>query len=194
MTTVRVADGWWTRWTRATALGWVAGFVLMLVLLVLLEGLGLAGQLGIGLGMGAGVGLLQARAIGPLIGARTRWTAATILGVALPFLAFDLASLAGAPVPWSLPAAVVLAGLCAGLMQRPLLAPLSDTPSGWLGASLLGWALAGSMVVLGELLPRTPGVFGALRYIAVILLGGVLLGAVQGLALGRLLRKAPALS
>jgi hypothetical protein len=178
------------RWAAATFLGWVIGFFLMLGLVGLGEAVGAgASQAPLGLGMGLGVGLLQARFVALWMGARRRaWIVATSLGLAAPFLLSDLADLGGLGLPYWLPAYVGAGGLTAGLAQALVLrAAPSARPMRigiWIVASIVGWSLAASTVAVNDAyLPRIPGLFGALLYVAVVLLGGIALGLVGGAAM-----------
>lgn len=74
-------------------------------------------------------------------------------------------------------------------MQWRLLRQYVGKAAWWIPASLIGWAGAGATVALNDnVLPRIPGVLGALIYIAVVLSGGVVLGATTGAVLRRLPR------
>lgn len=63
------------------------------------------------------------------------------------------------------------------------------TPAAWwIPTSVPGWSGAASTVFFNDrYLPRIPGVIGALVYIAIILLGGIRLGAITGMAMRRIL-------
>lgn len=176
-------------WVRATALGWILGIPAIVLLSVLGEALGLEHvQSPLGLGMGAALGLAQAHALRRLVPRPLRWPAATLWGLAAPFLAWDLAALAGSRLPWSLLVAVPAGGLLAGLLQAPLLRPLGVRRLHWALASLVGWALASDSVVLADGLRRFTslrGLPGALAYLALVAAGGVLLGLATGLVLRR---------
>ncbi len=50
-----------TRWVRATALGWLVGFVLVVVLAVVWDMTSGGAQFMVGVGMGTGVGSMQSR-------------------------------------------------------------------------------------------------------------------------------------
>ena len=52
------------RWVRATTLGWLLGFVLVVVLSIAWDQIGGGAQFIVGVGMGAGVGIMQARVVG----------------------------------------------------------------------------------------------------------------------------------
>lgn len=172
------------RWISRTFLGWVTGFVLAIGLILAVEGLGLRGvQFPLALGMGLGVGLFQARPLTPWLGRSCPWVVATTLGLTLPFVTADLLQYLGSPLPYSLAGYVALGGLLAGALQWRLLRGLVGRAAWWLAVTPAGWLLAGSTVWINELLlPRTPGLVGALRYVAVVLSGGVVLGAASALA------------
>lgn len=176
------------RWVAATFAGWVVGFGLVLVLSALSGLMGLGGtQFPVGLGMGAGVGLLQARLVGRRVGGARPWLVASAGGMAAPFVASDLASVLGVPVPYSLSACVALGGLVVGLLQWRVLARVSSDARWWIVAAPVGWTLAASTVFIADrFLPRIPGLLGASAYVAIVLTGGVALGAVGAHALRRI--------
>jgi hypothetical protein len=182
------------RWIRVTFLGWVLGFALVLLLIALSEGVGLGDtQFSIGLGMGAGVGWLQARAIAANLGGRRRWFAASTLGLTAPLAISDAADLLSAAQPYYLPLFIVLGGLLVGSLQWLILRRGGRRAHAWIPATTLAWSLAGSMVfVSDQLIPKIPGIVGALLYVTPILLGGLLLGAASGPVLQRILPPASA--
>jgi hypothetical protein len=173
------------RWISMTFLGWCGGFVLAIALLVAVESLGVREvQFPIALGMGFGVGLLQARVLPPLFGGGRRWVATTALALSAPFMAADLAGALGRPIPFSLAAYVALGGILVGLLQWRFVRSRGARAVWWLAITPVGWLLAGSTVWINEyLLPRTPGIVGALVYVAVVLAGGLVLGAAGAVAL-----------
>jgi len=175
------------RWTRVTFYGWSLGFALILVCLALTGMVGLgSSQFPVGLGMGLGVGLLQRRVAPERTGTGAGWLLATTLGLTAPFLARDIARLLSFQLPYALAGSIVIGGLVAGLLQARVLRLGAGRAAVWAAASTLGWALGGTTVVLNErVLPRTPGIIGALIYVGVILIGGILLGATTGLVLPR---------
>lgn len=180
------------RWTWATFLGWSLGFLLLLLFIAVSGLLGLGDtQFPLGLGMGTGVGALQRRLVAERVQATTGWWRASIIGVTAPFVVWDLVQLLPVPLPHALAGSVVLGGLTVGVLQARVLRAYSTRSAEWIPASLLGWSLAAATVVANDHLPKIPGVIGALIYIAVILVGGPLLGVTTGLALERIL-KAPA--
>jgi len=177
------------RWTRITFYGWSLGFALVLAFLALSGLVGLGNpQFPVGLGMGVGVGLLQRRVVAERTGTGTGWLGASALGMTAPFLARDAARLLHLQLPHPLAGSIVVGGLLVGLLQWRLLRLDPGRGAGWFVASLAGWALGGSTVVLNErVFPKMPGIVGALMYIGVILTGGILLGATTGLILPRTL-------
>lgn len=176
------------RFVVQSFLGWVLGVLLAIVLAVAGDSVGIEGtQLMVGVGVGAGVGLVQGRVLRPWVGPARRWLAATVLGMATPFLVSDvLAAMAG--VPFSLPACVAAGGVLTGCLQQRLLRPCVRRSAWWIAASALAWCGAGATVMLSELLrddlPR--GAVGALAVLGLWLSGGVVLGVVGGVTLGRL--------
>ena len=173
------------RWIAGTFVGWSAGFVLAILFIVAAESVGMpATQFPLALGMGTGVGVMQARVLRPYLGARGPWIAATALGLAAPFIVADLARGLGFALPYMLSAYVALGGLLAGILQWPLLRGLVARAAWWVPASLVGWSLGGATVALNDLLPKTPGLVGALQYVGVVLAGGLLLGSAGAAVLG----------
>jgi hypothetical protein len=181
------------RWTRATFLGWSLGFALILLFIGLSGMVGLGdSQFPVGLGMGIGVGLLQRRVLAEYLGTGAGWLGASAAGMTAPFVARDIARLLALEIPYALAGSVVVGGLAVGLLEWRVLRRHVTGGASWVLASVFGWALAGSTVVLNDkVLPKIPGVVGALIYIAVILIGGVPLGVITGLVLQRLGSHAP---
>lgn len=166
-----------------TFAGWTLGFVLAIVLLVAVESAGVpAVQFPLALGMGIGVGVLQGRILAPPYPAVRAWTIATASGLSAPFVVGDLLQLAGAGIPYSLPVHVALGGVCAALLQWRLIRTVAARAWWWMIITPPGWLLAGSTMWINEALPKTPGLAGALVYVAVVLAGGLILGAAGSLA------------
>jgi hypothetical protein len=173
------------RWILRTFLGWAAGFVLAIVFIIMGETLGLREvQFPLALGMGLGVGLLQSRMTAEQLGEKRSWVLASTLGLAAPFIIADVLRLAGQPLPYSITAFVGLGGVTAGIAQWRLLRRHLSAAAWWLVASPIGWLGGGFTVWINEeLMPRTPGLIGALQYVGIIMLGGIVLGAVSAIAL-----------
>lgn len=179
------------QWVLHTFLGWILGFALMLLLIGVSGMVGLGDtQFPIGLGMGAGVGIMQARLIGRLGADGRRWSLASALGMAAPFLVGDVAKLTPYTVPFSLALYIVFGGILTGILQWPVLRPVGRRAPEWIGVAAVGWTLASVVIPFNETyLPRIPGITGALLYVGVVLVGGVILGVVGGMGLARIVRR-----
>jgi len=180
-------------WVRATWAGWVLGVPLIAAFALLGEAVGMGGsQVLVGLGMGTAVGLMQGRVIrrvGPKLSA---WLLSCVVGLGVPFLAVDVAKVAGFISEHSLHAAVALAGLIAGVWQAFLLRPRFRNTVWWIAWSVAGWALASGATAIADAMSREHamrGLWGALAYLGLIAGGGLVLGLVTGLALVRGLRR-----
>jgi len=180
------------RWLRVTWLGWLLGIPCVVVLALLGEGLGIGGtQSIVGAGMGVGVGVLQALAL-RRVGLRPAgWIASSAVGLALPFLPFDLAHLFGRSLPYSLAGCVAAGGVIVGTWQALLLRARFAGAAWWIPASILGWLLAAGMAGFSDRLLQAHavrGLAGAGLYLGLIALGGVAVGLVTGWALRYRLR------
>lgn len=180
-------------WLRATALGWLLGIPLLVILALIGESLGVGGtQVLVGLGMGIGVGIMQGRRIATWLPIGRAWRYVTPLALALPFLATDLGNLLDLDFPYSLPVAVAIGGLLTGLAQTRLLRPHVTNAALWVPASLIGWSLAGAVASLGDVVVKNSavrGIAGALLYLGLAAGGGVVLGVVTAFAIGKLVRR-----
>ena len=174
-----------THWIARTFLGWCAGFILGLVLLVVMESLGVRSvQFPLALGMGLGVGALQAGAVARVPGGSRAWVITSAAGLTAPFVFADVLAGLDAPVPYSLAAYVGLGGVLTGILQWRLLRTVFDGAGSWLAVTPLGWLLGGSTVWINEqALPKTPGLLGALQYVSVVLAGGIVLGVAGAIGL-----------
>ena len=173
------------RWVAPTFLGWSAGLFLAIALIIGVDSLGVSGtQFPLAVGMGLGVGAVQAGLVASLLGGRWPWIVATTAGLSLPFVLGDALRLAGVPLPYALAAYVAIGGVLAAALQGRLLQGRSVAGTWWWQAiTPIGWVLAAAMVWLNELLPRNvTGLLGAGRYLAVVLCGGVVLGAASAVA------------
>ncbi|HMB94267.1 MAG TPA: hypothetical protein VKP65_25680 [Rhodothermales bacterium] len=168
------------RWLRLTWAGWVLGIPLIVVLALAGEVVGIGGsQVLVGLGMGIGVGLMQARAIRAVLDNSGAWFWSCAIGLALPFLASDIAGVAEWDVSYSLHVCVALGGFLVGLWQSFLLRRSVAKAGYWVGGSALGWLLAAAPVALVDALPLR-GIWGAVLYLSGAVVGGLILGAVTG--------------
>lgn len=175
------------RWLRATWGGWLLGIPCVIALALAGEALGIGGsQVLVGAGMGAGVGFMQGRVIREVIGKAGPWAWSTTVGLALPFLVFDLAKAAGREWPFSLYPCVAVGGLIAGAWQARLLRPHFRGTGSWVAASAVGWSLSAGAAALadaGRVSQSVRGLAGALLFLGIVALGGLVLGIVTGAAL-----------
>jgi len=181
------------QWVRATWAGWLLGIPFIIALALIGEAVGIGGiQSLVGVGMGAGVGLMQGRAIRSVLHRAAPWFWSCVVGLGLPFLAWDIAKAAGWDFPYSLYVSVALGGLIVGIWQAFLLRPHLHNTGWWVAASVVGWNLAAGMAAIADSLFRARslrGIWGALAYLGIIAGGGVILGLVTGGSLVWLLRQ-----
>ena len=168
-----------SRWVRATTIGWLLGFGLIIVLAIAWDMIGGGAQFMVGVGMGAGVGYVQGRLVGKWIDKPRQWLWASVLGMGTPFLLWDLSAVIGAESVFSLPMSVLVGGLFVGILQWRLLRPHSGRAIWWVPASLVGWGLPAAAIALGDG-GVFPGPGGQLLSLGAMIFGGVALGAVTG--------------
>lgn len=167
------------RWIGMTAAGWLLGFVLVIVLATAWSATGGTAQFMVGVGMGAGVGFLQARVLGSRVDRPRRWLWASVLGMGLPFLLWDVGAGLGLNDLFSMPACALVGSLLVGVLQGRLLRPRFTRAPWWIPACVVGWGLPVGITLLGDSGPP-PNPWPVL---AAIVFGGVMLGAVSGAAL-----------
>ncbi len=168
-----VVRSFYSQWIFATVQGWFLGFAVVIVLALLLDLIGANVQSIVGIGMGAGVGYMQARLLRQRIGVYKQWMWSSVISMSLPFLAWDLTAALGIELPFSLLACVLIGSLILGLLQWQILRKHSDNAYWWVPGCILAWGLA----------TAAPDML----VIVSILLGGVVLGAVTGAVLTRIL-------
>jgi len=178
-----------SRWIGATFAGWCAGFVLSILFLVAIESVGIPNtQFPLALGMGLAVGFTQGRVLAPRLGGRWRWILTSSIGLAAPFIVMDLFQAFGVDVPYALAAYIGIGGLAVGVLQAGVLSAIAQRAVWWVPSAAAGWVLAGSSVFVAErfIPPGIVGIAGLLLYVGIILLGGIALGAVEAMALHRI--------
>lgn len=188
--THRVAHITRTTWLRATALGWCAGIPMIAAFALAAEGVGLGGKQGfVGLGMGAAVGLLQSRTLRGVLAHPWHWTVITAIAFSVPFVAVDVSQALDHPLPYRVVVAVAFGGLAVGAAQALRLKAAGAHPAVWTIVSTIGWTLAALPTAAADAMIRhqaVHGILGVLLYVAILLVGGALLGAVTGTALERM--------
>ncbi|MCA9727024.1 MAG: hypothetical protein KC729_05020 [Candidatus Eisenbacteria bacterium] len=174
------------QWVRATTLGWLLGFVLVIVLSLVWELFG-GVQFMVGAGIGAGVGYLQGRALASVLGRSYRWMVASTVGMGAPFLLTDVLHLAGLGLPYSLPRNVLYGAIVIGVWQAQLLRPVSRRSVWWIPACLYGWAIPAGAIALGD--SQAPRALKVIGSFGGIFLGGALLGLATAGCLTWILRR-----
>lgn len=167
-----------SRWLKATTLGWLLGFVLVVILAIAWDQVGGGAQFMVGIGMGAGVGFTQARIVEEWMGRPSRWIWSTTVGMGLPFLLWDLGVGLGADAVFSLPLCVLAGSLFVGVLQGRLLRVGFHRTTWWIPASIVGWGLPVAAMAVGD-----SGVLsgaGAIVSVVAMFLGGAVLGVVTG--------------
>ncbi|RMG44634.1 MAG: hypothetical protein D6718_09615 [Acidobacteria bacterium] len=180
------------RWVGATFAGWLLGFVFIVLAAAGGDLIGVGdgeSQFIVGIAMGAGVGYAQGRVMRRRLDVTWGWVWASAIGLGVPVGAFDIATAVWGESWPSIPIAVVTGGLLAGLLQRRILRSRCARADWWVPACVAGWTSATGTAAVSGLLPSGPSAgWFALVNIAVILLGGVVLGIVTGGALVWMLR------
>jgi len=169
------------RWVGANTLGWLLGFVLVLVLSQGWDLIGGGAQFMVGVGMGAGVGVLQGRVIAPWVTSWRHWALTSTLGMGAPFLLWDVGVGLGMNWPLSLWVCVLTGSVLTGFLQQRLFRPHRPRVRWWVAACVVGWMIPEGLIVLDDL-GFLQGMWVFLSISAVIF-GGVMLGAVTGAAL-----------
>lgn len=170
------------QWVRATAAGWLLGFILVVAVALLWGAVGGNAQFMGGVGMGAGVGFLQARILRKRCQMSWSWLWVSIIGMGLPFLAWDIGALLGGGRFFSLPFCLFLGSIFVGVLQARLLRARYKGAYRWIPACVVGWGVPAAFLALGDSgLPP-----GALALPIAIVFGGVVLGIVTGQALAQM--------
>lgn len=177
-------------WTRATFWGWLMGVALIIILSSLLDAVGIEGmQFYIGVGMGAGVGISQWMLVRKFHPAGTAWIWASLAGMGVPFIIFDV--LIDEEITYKLPLCIASGGLLTGWLQYNLLKKITANARPWVAACFSGWLLAGLLVLTIDYVMAIKGegwlnLALALLNLIIILAGGVVLGRITGYALKRM--------
>lgn len=185
-----IPQRFFSRWALATFGGWVLGVVVVVLLAGIGELVGVGDQFAAGVGMGWSVGFAQWRIARKWFGATTQWMWASTVGIGTPFVLSDVF---GAwrddswlrDDSWFLVVMAALGGLLSSLWQRRTLQSRSVKANWWVPACIGGWVLAATLPA-ALLIPRPH-----LSNIGAIALGGVALGVVTGGALVWVLRSEP---
>lgn len=169
----------------ATSIGWALGVIAGVIFIVAAESLGIREvQTPLVLGVALGVSVQQRRVLQPMLGeSRHHWVLLSCLGLALPFIAADIAAVFDWPREYNLFVFVVLGGVLLSVLQWSILRRAVFNANGWLIASSAGYMIAALTLWMNDrILPKTPGITGALQYLTVVFAGGVLLGVFTAIA------------
>lgn len=180
------------KWIKATAIGWLSGIILVLLLAMAFEGMGIHNmQFFMGIGMGAGVGFMQWRALRKIIAVNKDWILAAVIGMSVPFLLFDLLKIfAGFTLgPNYILYSVCLAALLTGVLQFFILKRFTGEAILWIIANIIGW-IAATLTFLS--INYTQQVFSNNMVIffvniAVMLAGGFVFGFITWMFLKKIL-------
>jgi hypothetical protein len=194
-----VGWGFWWLWVLLTFLGLGFGFLVGFVL-----GHVVLGNVSVGIGIGAVVGLLQWLLLRRRIPNSAWWIPATVIGLFVPLGLYGIAWLIwGIPFDLGWPmgglgwaACFLVGGALVGRLQLRVLRRRVAEPRSWVFYSAIGWCVSVFPMMI------SPDMTGDLPIPLLILrnavmspaFGGVLLGAITGVGMMRLLRRKPASS
>jgi hypothetical protein len=183
-------------WIRATILGWFLGFVFVVALSAIFEGLGLSEmQFHVGVAMAMGVSMAQWCVLRRR-GFYLSWIWYSIAGMGLPFIAIDLFYL-------SSPSAVSENHLALGagsgavllaVLQSVLIRKLAPLATGrWIVLSTLAWWVAAGSVMLINYTMKAIAqpLLGFFVNLFLILIGGPLLGLLTSGLITRVVNRDP---
>lgn len=170
------------KWGLFTFLGWLLGIVLILLLSGFLDSIGIEGlQFYVGLGVSAGVGIMQWLVLRNAMPMTFKWVWYSILGVATPFLLFDLITKYGdfSLKQFYIPVCVLLGGIAISVLQSKLLKPYVNNAQRWIWLSFSAWAVSALAVIAIEYTKYVSGSNLVLFFLnlALILSGGIILGS-----------------
>lgn len=173
------------KWVLFTFLGWLLGIVLILFLSGFLDSIGIEGlQFYVGLGVSAGVGFMQWLVLRKAMPITLKWLWYSILGVATPFLLFDLISMYSeySLKQFYIPVSVLLGGMAISVLQAKLLKPFVSNAQQWIWLSFSAWALSALTVMAIEYTKQVSSNNLVLFFLnlTLMLIGGVILGAFTG--------------
>lgn len=182
------------RWITASFLGWLFGVFAVVITSGLFDAAGLEGyQFYLGIGVGGSVGFFQQRMLSRTAGIGMQWIWRSMLGMGLPFLLFDLLTIYGGASfgEKSLQYSIALGGALTSILQSLLLRQRGFYASRWLLSGWSGWVLATATVLAVDYTKYITGNTWVLFIInlTLILSGGVVLGAITGSPLKKILNR-----
>jgi hypothetical protein len=170
------------KWVRFTWFGWLLGVPFVAGLALVGEAIGFGGAQGlVGAGMGAGVGAMQALALRRILNRPLWWFVSSTVGLAIPFVAFDLGRSLGRNPTYSVLGSVAMGGIIVGAWQSRLLRAVLPRSALWAVLCFAGW-LAAALAAAGAdwefRAHKVAGLAGALLYLGLIAMGGLALGLI----------------
>ena len=180
-----------SRWIISTFLGWILGFLVILILAVGLDSIGIGNlQFFIGAGIGTGVGFMQWRTIRSFVNNK-KWIWYSAFGLTIPFLIFDLLNILNFfhVGDYGLPLSTGLGGLIVGSLQFLILKDVSQKATLWILGSFIAWILAAFTVFFTSYTKAliSNNFVGFAINIILILGGGVVLGITTAVLLKKIL-------
>ncbi len=172
-------------WIKYSFLGWLIGFIIVVVLALLFEGIGLGStNTFIGLGMGLSIGFFQWKAFQKITVMSKKWIWYSTIGLFGSFVVFELLDSFYSDLNLfdSLLLKVTVGGLFVGLLQQKLLKSSLSSSKNWTVVCVVSWALASLCATSSDydFIPESVGaVLAAVITALIILFGGVVLGFVQ---------------
>lgn len=182
------------RWITASFLGWLSGAFVVIFTSGIFDAIGLEGyQFYLGISMGGCVGFFQWRLLSRSSTLGAAWIWSSFFGMGLPFLLFDLLKIYGgiALGDRSLQYSIAAGGVFTALQQSLLLKRSGYHASRWFLVGWSGWVLAAATVLAVDYTKFITSYNWALFVInlTLILSGGIVLGAVTGSPLIKILNR-----
>lgn len=176
----------WAAWVRVNTIGWVLGLAAVILLAIVSDVVGGNAQFMVGAGMGAGIGYMQGRSLRDRIRSPRAWAWSSTIGMALPFVAWDVGAMLGHGDVLSLPPCVLLGALLVGTLQYGQLRSESPRAAWWIPSVALGWAVPTAMVAANDVDILDP--WGNTLFLLALFFGGGVMGAITGRPLAWVLR------
>lgn len=183
----RIQKSLLTKWVVSSAVGWTLGLlgsimVAHLVNLIYPKETNLV----VGLCVGGVVGYAQWSILKKHIALSGKWVLGCAIGMGIPFIVLVGLEELGLRVPdlpddqlMSRTAIGIVGGLLCGLLQMPLLKPVTDKATLWILASTLGW---GSSWLVSSIIERPMAALVGLVF------GGIVLGFITGVFLRHIMK------
>jgi hypothetical protein len=178
-------------WTKTTFWGWILGVIFILLLSSFLDSIGIEHmQFYLGVGMGAGVGFTQWLLLKKNTAVKNKnWIWFSILGMGIPFVILDL--ILKSNPGYKLILGIAFGAFALGLLQYTILKNYSSKAGIWIFGCFAGWSLAVLTTFSINYTMRLSSFFSALTLASInlvlILVGGVVLGIVTGIALKKII-------